>query len=117
MEINLQVLSEAMDRWDLKVNWKTKVVKVARKNRVCEVRIGDQVIKQVEEWKYLRVIISSDGRMEKEVEARFASATRMVGGMSERVLRRRELSKSTKLPMYIHMHCMYVHIHAYMAHL
>ena len=28
-------------------------------------------------------MISSDGRMEKEVEARNASATRMVGGMSE----------------------------------
>ena len=101
-----------MDRWDLRVNWKkTKVVKVARKNRVCEVRIVDQ------DWKYLGVIISSDARMEKEVEARFASATRMVGGMSERVLRRRELSKSTKLPMYIHMHCMYMHIRTYMAHL
>ena len=41
--------------------------------------------------KYLGVITTSDGRMEKEVEARIASATRMVGGMSERVLKRREL--------------------------
>ena len=47
--------------------------------------------------KYLGVITTSDGRMEKEVEARIASATRMVGGMSERVLKRRELSKRTKL--------------------
>ena len=47
--------------------------------------------------KYLGVITTSDGRMEKEVEARFASTTRMVGGMSERVLKRRELSKRTKL--------------------
>ena len=60
--------------------------------------IGDQVFGQVEEMKYFGVIISSDGRMEKEVEARIASATRMVGGTSERVRRRRELSKSTKLP-------------------
>ena len=47
--------------------------------------------------KYLGVITTSDRRMEKEVEARFASTTRMVGGMSERVLKRRELSKRTKL--------------------
>ena len=73
-------------------------MKVARKSGVCEVMSGDQVIEEVEEMKYLGVMISSDGRMEKEVEARIASATRMVGGTSERVRRRRELSKSTKLP-------------------
>ena len=44
---------------------------------------GDQVIKQVEEMKHLGAMVSSDGRMEKEVEARIVSATRMVGGMSK----------------------------------
>ena len=46
-------------------------------------------------------MISSDGKMEKEVEARIASATRTAGGMSKRALRRRELSKSTKLTVVI----------------
>ena len=59
-------------------------MKVARKSGVCEVMSGDQVIEEVEEMKYLGVMISSDGRMEKEVEARIASATKMAGGMSER---------------------------------
>ena len=43
--------------------------------------------------KYLGVIISSDGRMEKEVEARIGSATRVIGGMNETVLKRKELSR------------------------
>ena len=60
-------------------------------------RIGDQVMEQVDEMKYFGVLISSDDRMEKEVEARIAMATRMLGGMSDMVLSRRELSKSTKL--------------------
>ena len=42
-------------------------------------------------------MISSDGSMEKEVEARIGSATRVIGGMSEIVLRRKELSRNTKL--------------------
>ena len=43
LQSNLKVLSEAMDRWDLKVNWmKTKVMRVARKRDSCEVSIGDQ---------------------------------------------------------------------------
>ena len=98
LQSNLKVLSEAMDRWDLKVNWmKTKVMRVARKRDSCEVSIGDQVIEQVDEMKYLGVVISSDGRMEKEIEARIAMATRLVGGMGDMVLSRRELSKGTKL--------------------
>ena len=35
--------------------------------------------------------------MEKEVEAKIGSATRMVGGLSEIVLKRKDLSKRTKL--------------------
>ena len=38
-----------------------------------------------------------DGNMEMEVEARIESAVRMIVGMSEAVLRRKELSKKTKL--------------------
>ena len=80
-----------MVRWNLKVNWrKTKVMKVARERGDCKVRVGDQAID-------LGVMLSSDGRMQKEMEARIGSATRMIGGMSEAVLRRRELSKGTKL--------------------
>ena len=53
----LQALSEAMDRWDLK--WKkTKVMKVAQKSGVSQVRIGHQVIEQVEQIKYSGVMIS-----------------------------------------------------------
>ena len=47
--------------------------------------------------KYLGVMISSDGRMEKEVEARIGGATRVIGGLNDVVLRRKELSRSTKL--------------------
>ena len=47
--------------------------------------------------KYLGLLISNNGRMGKEVEARIGSASRMIGGMNKAVLRRKELSISTKL--------------------
>ena len=98
LQSNLQILSEAMIRWDLKVNWrKTIVMKVARERGDCEVRVSDQAIEQVDVMKYLGVMLSSDGRMQKEMEARIESATRMIGGMSEAVLRKRELREGTKL--------------------
>ena len=38
LQSNLQVLSEALARWDLKVNWKkTRVMKVARERGDCGV--------------------------------------------------------------------------------
>ena len=80
------------------MNWKkTKMMRVPRQKGACEVRIGDQKLEQVDERTYLGVVISADGNMEKEAEARIANATRMIGGMSEVVLRRNELSKNTKL--------------------
>ena len=92
------MLSDVLSRWELKVNWrKTKMMRVARKSEQCEVKIRDETIEQVDARKYLGVMISSDGSMEKEVEARIGSATQVIGGMSEIVLRRKELSRNTKL--------------------
>ena len=82
----------------LKVNWmKTRVMRVARQKGRCEVRVDDEVIEQMDERKYLGVMISSNGSLEKEVEARIGSAVRMVRGMREAVLKRKELSKKTIL--------------------
>ena len=98
LQSNLQVLSDILSRWELKVNWrKTKMMRVAKKREECEVKIGEEKIEQVDVMKYLGVMISSDGSMDKEVEARIGIATRVIGGMNEMVLKRKELSRSTKL--------------------
>ena len=78
------MISELLSRWELKVNWKK--MRVVRQKGRCEVRIGDMEIEQVDEVKYLGVMISSDGNMEEEDEARTGSAVRMIGGRSEAVL-------------------------------
>ena len=65
LQHNFQVMSYVLSKWELKVNWrKTKVMRVARKSEDCEVKIGEEIIDQVDEIKYLGVIVSSDGRME-----------------------------------------------------
>ena len=90
LQSNLQVLSDVLSRWELKVNWrKTKVKRVARKSEECKVKIREKIIEQVDTMKYLWVMISSDKSMDKEVEARIGNATRMIGGINEMVLRRR----------------------------
>ena len=50
------------------MNWKkTKVTRIARQKGACEVRIGDQELEQVDEMKYLGVVISANGSMEKKL--------------------------------------------------
>ena len=72
----MQVMSDVLSKWELKVNWrKTKVMRVVRKSEVCEVKIGEEVIDQVDEMKYLGVTSSSDEKVEREVEARTGSTT------------------------------------------
>ena len=75
------------------MNWKTKVTRVARQKGHCEVTAGDMEIKQVDEMKYLGLMISSKRNVVKEVEARIGSALRVIGGMSKTVLQRNELSE------------------------
>ena len=92
------MLSDVLSSWELKVNWrKTKMMRVARNSEECEVKIGEETIEQVDAMKYLGVMVSSDGSMEKEVEARIGSATQVIGGLSEIVLRRKELSRNAEL--------------------
>ena len=53
------MISEALSRWELKVNWKkTKVMRVARQKGLCKVRMGDQELEQVYEMKSLGVVIN-----------------------------------------------------------
>ena len=71
LQHNLQMVSDVLSKLELQVNWrKTEVMWVARdSSEECEVKIGDEVIKQVDAMKYLGVMISSDGSMEKEIES------------------------------------------------
>ena len=54
-------------------------------------------MEQVDTIKYLGVMISGDGSMQRELEARIGAGAKVIGGMSQEVLGRRELSKQTKL--------------------
>ena len=58
---------------------------VARDSEECEgeVKIRDEVIEQVDEVKYLEVMITSDGSVETKIEFRIGNATRVIGGMSD----------------------------------
>ena len=73
------------------------MMRVERDREEFEVKIGDEVIEQVDTMKYLGVMVTNDGSREKEIEARIGNATRVIGGVNDAVLRRKELSRSTNI--------------------
>src|SRR6218665_1606820 len=79
-EEGLQKLMDGLNRtakkYDMKVNIKkTKVVKVSRKEGgVINITINGEILEQVEQFKYLGALITSDGRCETEIKTRIGMA-------------------------------------------
>lgn len=98
LQHNLQELNDVLDKWGMKANWqKTKVMRIGRKQDVCNVEVNGEAVEQVKDMKYLGVMISGDGSMDREVEQRIGMASKMIGAIGSTVLGRKELSKGTKL--------------------
>ena len=69
LQHNVEAMNEALMKWDL------KVMRVARNREECQVLVGEEQLEQVDTMKYLGVMISGDGSMQREVEARIGGAT------------------------------------------
>ena len=77
----------------MKGNWqKTRVMRIGRKEDLCDVEVNGQEVELVEMMKYLGVMISSDGSMDSEVEQRIGMASKIIGAIGRTVLRRKELT-------------------------
>src|SRR6218665_1923652 len=79
-EGGLQKLMYGLNRmakeYDMKMNIKkTKVVKVSRKGEgVINITIDGEILEQVERFRYLGALITSDGRCETEIKTRIGMA-------------------------------------------
>ncbi|KAK3575378.1 hypothetical protein QTP86_025782 [Hemibagrus guttatus] len=61
---------------------------------------GGEVLPQVEEFKYLGVLFTSEGRMDREVDRRIGAAAAVMRSMYQSVVVKKELSQKAKLSIY-----------------
>ncbi|TWW80238.1 Olfactory receptor-like protein COR2 [Takifugu flavidus] len=54
---------------------KSESMVLARKKVECLLRVGEEVLPQVEEFKYLGILFMSEGRMEREIDRRIGAAS------------------------------------------
>ena len=74
---------------------------VLSRNRVeCSLRVGEEALPQVEEFKYLGILFTSEGRREREIDRRIGAASAVLRTLNRSVVVKRELSRKAKLSIY-----------------
>ncbi|KAK3528646.1 hypothetical protein QTP70_006351 [Hemibagrus guttatus] len=79
---------------------KSEVMVLDRKKVACTLQVGGEVLPQVEEFKYLGVLFTSEGRMDREIDRRIGAAAAVMRSMYRSVVVKKELSRKAKLSIY-----------------
>ncbi|TWW73181.1 hypothetical protein D4764_15G0005750 [Takifugu flavidus] len=79
---------------------KSESLFLARKKVECLLRVGEEVLPQVEEFKYLGILFTSEGRMERGIDRRIGAASAVMRALNQSVVVKKELSRKAKLSIY-----------------
>ncbi|TWW79012.1 hypothetical protein D4764_10G0000420 [Takifugu flavidus] len=79
---------------------KSESMVLARKKVECLLRVGEEVLPQVEEFKYLGILFTNEGGMEREIEGRIGAASAVMRALNRSVVVKKELSRKAKLSIY-----------------
>ncbi|KAI3369206.1 hypothetical protein L3Q82_007445 [Scortum barcoo] len=79
---------------------KSEAMVLDRKRVACPLRVGGEVLPQVEEFKYLGVLFTSEGKMEREIDRRIGAASTVMRSVYRTVVVKKELSRKVKLSIY-----------------
>ncbi|KAK3521204.1 hypothetical protein QTP70_001064 [Hemibagrus guttatus] len=71
-----------------------------QKKVACILQVGGEVLPQVEEFKYLGVLFTSEGRMDREIDRRIGAVAAVMRSMYRSVVVKKELSQKAKLSIY-----------------
>lgn len=79
---------------------KSEAMVLCRKTVDCSLRVGNESLPQVKEFKYLGVLFTSEGRREREIDRRIGAASAVMRALHRTVVVKRELSRKAKLSIY-----------------
>ncbi|KAI3376987.1 hypothetical protein L3Q82_000034 [Scortum barcoo] len=71
---------------------KSEAMVLDRKRVACPLRVGGEILPQVEEFKYLGVLFTSEGKMEREIDRRIGAASAVMRSVYRTVVVKKELS-------------------------
>ncbi|TWW59255.1 hypothetical protein D4764_06G0007850 [Takifugu flavidus] len=82
---------------------KSEAMVLDRKKVECLLRVKEEILPQVEEFKYLGVLFTSEGRMEREIDRRIGAASAVMRTLHRSVVVKRERDLPVDLRSYPHL--------------
>jgi len=79
---------------------KSETMVLSRKRVACPLWGGNGILPQVEDFKYLGVLVMSEGRMEREIDRRIGEASAVMRALHRPLVVKKELSQKAKLSIY-----------------
>ncbi|KAK3555547.1 hypothetical protein QTP86_021786, partial [Hemibagrus guttatus] len=79
---------------------KSEAMVLDRKKVACTLQVGGEILPQVEEFKYLGVLFTSEGRMDHEIDRQIGAAAAVMRSMYQAVVVKKELRRKAKLSIY-----------------
>ena len=79
---------------------KSEAMVLSQKRVECLLRVRGGVLPQVEEFKYLGILFTNEGRREREIDRRIGAASAVKRALYRSVVVKRELSQKAKLSIY-----------------
>ncbi|TWW68301.1 hypothetical protein D4764_19G0000990, partial [Takifugu flavidus] len=101
LERSLDRFAAACEAAGMKISTsKSEAMVLNRKKVECLLRVKEEILPQVEEFKYLGVLFTSEGRMEQEIGRRILATSAVMWTLHRSVVVKRELSQKAKLSIY-----------------
>lgn len=79
---------------------KTKVMQIGKKTSNISIKLDGRVVEQTESYRYLGVNIHMNGKQEEEINKRIESTTKLYYTLNYPFIRKKEISKKTKMVVY-----------------
>ena len=99
LQLSLERFAAECEAARMKISTSKSETRVFSWKRVeCPLRVGNENLPQVEELKYLRVLFTSEGQMEQEIDRWIGAASALMQALP--VVVKKELSQKAKLSIY-----------------
>ena len=106
LQHNLTILNKDLKKKGLTINTKkTKSMILSREPSKHEIRLNNELLEQVDHYKYLGVIIASNCSLKAEINQRIAKANAVYSQLGQQFIGKKELTLKTKRSIFNSVYC------------
>ena len=106
LQHNINILNTELKKRSLIINTKkTKTMVVCREEKIHQITLNNDILEQVDSYKYLGVIIKSNCSLKEELNQRIGKAYKVYGQLGYSFINKRELTRKTKMSIFNSVYC------------